>query len=163
LNRVQTPFKSKEIRVKLLHLLKTDEKSAVDAAWRKYVSLLESDGEDPKAVAEMKAVMHTLEKTAADAEADLKSLQHARGLLPVIAAGQGLDTQRDASHKAWVEYAAETERLIVTRTEDLRRLQDAEGELSRRFMASDRSAKELASLKHDHPELLAHIQPQTAE
>jgi hypothetical protein len=30
-------------------------------------------------------------------------------------------------------------------------------------MASDRSAKELASLKHDHPELLARIQPQTAE
>ena len=83
-------------------------------------------------------------------------------MVPALAAAWKLTRQRKyaeraAAHQRSVDYAVETERLIASRAKELTRLQDAEGELSRRYMAADRSGKELEGLKQKHPKLLSHI------
>jgi len=143
----------------LLNLLRSDEKAAIDAAWRKYALLLEADSDKPAAVAQLKAMMQTLGKTTADVESDLRTLHTARRHLSIVADGSGLESEQAAAAKAVADYVAETECLIMEREREFRRLQDVAYQLSARQGAARTNAREFLSLKHDNSQLLAHIEP----
>jgi hypothetical protein len=142
----------------ILNLLRSDEQSRIDAAWRRYAALLESDSPDPKALTELKSVMQTLGKGTADAESDAQVLKEARRLVDVIQDGLGLDGQREEAHKAANEYAAETERIVLERAQEIRRLQGVGDALSARWMLSDRSHKQLMLMRSRHVKLVGYIQ-----
>ena len=54
----------------LLALLQTEDAKNVDAAWPRYVALLEADKVDAKQVAELKGLMATLGKTPHEVQAN---------------------------------------------------------------------------------------------
>jgi hypothetical protein len=151
------------MKMGLLSLLRSDEQSQIDAAWRRYAALLESDNPDPKALAELKSVMHTLGKSTADAEEDAKNLREARRLVEVTRDGLGLEGERVDAHKAAEDFAAESLRIASEREQELVRLQGIAGTVASRWLRTDRSSKQLVAMRQEHEKLLGHVQSPTVQ
>jgi uncharacterized coiled-coil DUF342 family protein len=143
----------------LLALLKNDEKAEVARAWKRYAELVElDDANAAKALPEMKSVMQTLGKTAADAERDAATMRTARHMLAVIKNGSCLAEQIGEAQKAVVDFYQETERLRGEREQRHAELTRISDQLGNRAYNAQMSIRSLNELVGQHPSLLRDIE-----
>ena len=138
----------------LLARIQASEAGDTDAAWKRYVELLETDGDSPEAASKLVEAMRVLGKSTADAQADANALKGARGLQSAIAAGSGISKKQEEAAANLANHYAQTELIVKTRTGEANQLEDAVNQLGRVWSAAQRSTRELIQARQAQPKLL---------